>query len=53
MALGKKKLKENSIKQKVMVIKQKESEEKSQRKLAKILPKQNSNTKYTFYWKEM
>ena len=36
MALSKKKPKEISIKQKVMAIKQNESEGKSQRKLAKI-----------------
>ena len=36
MALSKKKLRELSIKEKVLVIKQKESEGKSQRELAKI-----------------
>ena len=36
MALSKKKLKELSIKEKVAIIQQKESEEKSHRELAKI-----------------
>ena len=48
MALSEKKPRELSIKEKVMVIKQNESEGKSQRKLAKIFGiSKDSNTEYT------
>ena len=52
MALGKKKPKELLIKQKVMAIKQNESEGNLRGNLLRLRFKQNPNTEYTFYWKE-
>ena len=51
MALIKKKLRELSIEEKIMVIQQTESEEKSQRKLAKILGV--SKTQIQTFWLHM